>query len=198
MSTLGDIATIAAPTIVAVAAIGTSTWQQSRSRAFDRAEREKEREHDRLMHERTEAHERALSDLDYQRALMDEVAVALHDVNSALATLTSHVFLHGTPPAQPEQLALADASGALKLQAARLALRLSATHEIVRIAQEAHGAAIAVVFDVGFFSIRPDVGPARAKATLTSSHERITVAIDRFLIAVGNHTGAAATNPATA
>ena len=76
MSTLGDIATVAAPTVVALAAIGTSTWQQARSRAFDRAEREKERRHDRVMREAAERHERKLSDIDYQRELVDDAIEA--------------------------------------------------------------------------------------------------------------------------
>lgn len=142
MSTLGDIATIAAPTVVALAAIGTSTWQQSRSRAFDRAEREKERQHDREMREAAELHERKLSDLDYQRKLVDDVTEALESANDAFVRL-SRRWASMSPaerrstadhPELEEALeAVGHADDRLKIVNARMILRFGPSHDAVRI-----------------------------------------------------------------
>lgn len=198
MTTLGDIATIAAPTVVAVVAIGASTWQQSRSRTFDRGEREKEREHDRLMHERTETHERTIRDLDYQRALMDDAAFALTAVNSEFANIVTHVWVHGTPPSYEVMKVAGAATVALKLVIARVGLRLGAEHEIVLIMREAHAAMLLAAVQ-GLFDAN-DSGAVRVvRSTLHDAQTRISDAIDRFVIAVSKHTGtlaaAAAAHP---
>lgn len=178
MSTLGDIATVAAPTVVALAAIGASVLQQSRSRSFDRSERQKDRRHDR-----------AMRDLDYQRALMDDAAIALDRINRELANVVTHVYVHGTPPPHEVMEAAGVASTALKLVISRLGLRLGAEHEIVMIMREAH-AAMLVVAVQGLFDPNDRARVQQVRSDLNDAHRRITRAIDHFVIAVSRHTGA--------
>ncbi|MDO8208953.1 hypothetical protein [Conexibacter sp. CPCC 206217] len=124
MSTLGDIATIAAPTIVAVSAIGASTWQQASSRSFDRAEREKERQH-----------ERRLQELDDQRELLDEIASALDRATMALAVATGAMVEDAV-----SQKAISDAETKSTTELQRLVTRLSyrfgEEHEVVAVLRD--------------------------------------------------------------
>ncbi len=70
MSTTADVALAVGPSIVAVTAVLVTFKQQSRTL-----------KHDQKMRKRAERHDRAMRDLEYQRALMDDVALSLQDGN---------------------------------------------------------------------------------------------------------------------
>lgn len=195
MSTLGDIATVAAPTVVALAAIGTSTWQQSRSRAFDRAEREKEREHDREMREAAERHERKLSDLDYQRKLVDDVTEALETAFDTLLTLSVRWSYERDGDERDDDLeaaidAVSDASDRLKVVNARMILRFGSSHIAVRTVDRAIAALrdgwwAVLVHDPGRDSDR-DVA-----AKVDAAYSQMREAVASFLTVTGGIVGSA-------
>lgn len=193
MSTLGDIATVAAPTVVALAAIGASTWQQSRSRAFDRAEREKERQHDREMREAAERHERTLSDLDYQRRLVDDVAAAMEAANDAVRMLDLQWDTADSgPPVHMRDLvsAVSAAGDRLKVATARMVLRFGSSHDAVRIIAGASDAThrayfAAVAFEFSHWDEK------QVAMELGGASSSVQEAVDAFLTVTGGIVGSA-------
>ncbi|HEY4281058.1 MAG TPA: hypothetical protein VGM91_22790 [Conexibacter sp.] len=171
-----DAVTVAAPTIVGLAAIVGSAWQQSRSR-----------KHDREMREREQRHERQLKDLDYQRGLLDDAAVALQDATTAAAAIVV-MLLAGTYD-RAKAIQFDDATGALTLVAARLTFRFGTDSELVRITRAATDhmmKAMAELVAVRLGQTTFDIAQAAAK----KQSDALSAITDEFYAACGIIVGA--------
>lgn len=181
MSTTADVALAVGPSIVAVTAVLVTFKQQSRTL-----------KHDQKMRKRAERHDRAMRDLEYQRALMDDVALSLQDGRRALSRLLSAITTYGagyqvrSPQALPD---MAEAADAMRMTLARLILRRGDGDEIVALYQEACEAARNAI--INGLPLLPDLSENlrdSAKA-VRAAHASFNDATDRFIAAAATVIG---------
>ncbi|HEY4281056.1 MAG TPA: hypothetical protein VGM91_22780 [Conexibacter sp.] len=198
MSTLRDIATVAAPTVVAIAALCINSRQQSKSRSFDRTEREKERQHDREMREAAQRHQRKLSDLDYQRKLVDDVTEAMEAAYDAVLTLSTRwdSYISFDEEDRNDDIlegpidAVSRAGDRLKIANARMVLRFGPSHEAIRIV----GRAIAAAESAWWAAILREYGERTEKqvtASVNGAPNGMREAVQSFLTVTGGIVGSA-------
>ncbi len=128
-------------------------------------------------------HERALSDLDGLRALLDEAAVALHDTSYALVDAYSDLMRWGRWLfAEEERTAsyrtLQARGKALDELAERLKVRLGRDHAVVEAFGNADQAALDAFRALG--RIELEGGDDSPPELLTETHERLTTARANF------------------
>ncbi len=145
------------------------------------------------MREAAERHERTLSDLDYQRRIVDDVVTALDRAKDAAITLGIRWDPNDDDDDSRSEAAIdevSDADEALAVAQARMILRFGPDHAAVRVLREAKDALSHMWLDaVSHEHERRSEEDTQRR--LDAAYPRLSKAVDRFLTLTGSIVGSA-------